>query len=734
MKEKFQSSETNCSSTEIEAPKGVLVVGDWNVDEHWVVDDHRSPSGSRTGKRHSRALHLPECSVRSLCGAGQVATILHQSHLTGSDQILLYGLGIWHPDDTDELMQMLDPNTNVGKVPYRLNIGSTVKDNTTLSRTKLFNIADDNWEFDVSTTRIIRVYRPTSGKIELIHRIDWEIPIPPEARCNIFSIENNILAKLRTDIEVSDIVVKDLRKGVICKELVKLLASTFPEANWYVSSKAWKPLWIDYLPARKVKLFLVPQLAAQAATKEDSFSSFYWIIPQGQTSSDALKLMEEMVERFQHALVVVLPDGMSVLARPPLAENKTIQGFMQPNSGDSTLLSLVPMASVFFPTLVARLINYGSRTSSDGKDYFGDLRQSLAFTNHWMELEKHRLIYNQWKPDEDQQFDVTKQYKDSFPWRIFDWESEKINWREAYSDRGVISPRNNRPKEFHLWRAMIDVNGYVTCVDSKRKILQELLSQGQLFRHRTKRQHTSFMLLDLPGSGKSFLVSRLAKALGMRYLPFNVTQMVSRSDLLHCFDTIVTIQAQDPEQPILVFFDEINARLDGYHVYDFFLAPMEDGIYVRSGNSFYIGPCYWIFAGTRLPSGDQEEKGTDFESRLTLPPFDLKPKLSEQREAELARLEKVYLGVASLRAAFPDVRLVSDYVLEVFRTLPRDVTPREISKFVKSFEYIRLATVTSENLPKAWEKTYQIPKRSISELEELLEKSIDDLVAIYGDV
>jgi|WetSurMetagenome_2_1015567.scaffolds.fasta_scaffold30767_3 hypothetical protein len=37
--------------------KRILVVGDWIVDEHWVTGIHRSPTSSRTGQTHRRALH-----------------------------------------------------------------------------------------------------------------------------------------------------------------------------------------------------------------------------------------------------------------------------------------------------------------------------------------------------------------------------------------------------------------------------------------------------------------------------------------------------------------------------------------------------------------------------------------------------------------------------------------------------------------------------------------------------
>ena len=75
----------------------------------------------------------------------------------------------------------------------------------------------------------------------------------------------------------------------------------------------------------------------------------------------------------------------------------------------------------------------------------------------------------------------------------------------------------------------------------------------------------------------------------------------TRNDLIECFDAIVTSQAQEPNQAVLVFVDEINAKLDGQHVYDTFLAPLEEGIYVRAGKTFHIGPCLWIFAGTEEP-------------------------------------------------------------------------------------------------------------------------------------
>ncbi len=194
------------------------------------------------------------------------------------------------------------------------------------------------------------------------------------------------------------------------------------------------------------------------------------------------------------------------------------------------------------------------------------------------------------------------------------------------------------------------------------------------------------MLIASPGSGKTFLVRRLADAVKLRFLGFNITQMIGKSDLLDCFDTIVTNQAQNREQSLLVFVDEINAKLDSQHVYDTFLAPLEEHVYVRAGKTFHIDPCVWVFAGTERPMSqkgaehDKSDKASDFESRLTLPPVDLKVGSASEDQ-----VEKVYLGVSLLRKAFPDVRWVSKKVLQAFHSLPRDLEAREIKHFVESF-------------------------------------------------
>src|ERR1700737_2028857 len=101
-------------------PKKILIVGDWVVDEHWVIGVHRSPTSSRTGQSHYRALHHSGSTVESLCGAGRTASILDQVRFQGKDFSKIIGVGLWHQDDTDVLTAMLDPQCSTRKTPHQL--------------------------------------------------------------------------------------------------------------------------------------------------------------------------------------------------------------------------------------------------------------------------------------------------------------------------------------------------------------------------------------------------------------------------------------------------------------------------------------------------------------------------------------------------------------------------------------------------------------------------------------
>jgi hypothetical protein len=215
--------------------------------------------------------------------------------------------------------------------------------------------------------------------------------------------------------------------------------------------------------------------------------------------------------------------------------------------------------------------------------------------------------------------------------------------------------------------------------------------------------------------------------------------MIHRESLFDIFDAIATQQAENTRRgeygkAVLVFVDEINARLDNDYTYGAFLAPLENCFYVRDGRNISLRPCIWLFAGTRLnpdqlkahgrdqTTRDPGGKISDFKSRITIfeeIDFDSLKDVyrkddtkmaswttSEQRLDLLsreARLEQVYLGVSMINRTFPDVRRVSKDVLFGFWKLDPEKSPsRTLRKLALAFNNVQYGVIRREN----WEDQY----------------------------
>lgn len=686
----------------------VLVVGDWLVDEHWVVGEHRSDSSSRPGLRHTRALHTANCSVRALCGAGQVATILYNA-TTGSKHLFeVLGLGIWHRADEDELQFMLDPKNNEGNNPHRL-IPVSRASQDLMARVRLVNLAGPLLSDQVGTTRVLRVYEQKRPGVELRDRLDWELRLSQGLRAQLEREGAKQIGTISKLSQTDRVVVKDLGKGVVTTRVIEALRAIAAEAEWFVSSKAWRPGWYSALPADRVRVLLIPQLAARKAVESDRVPLSTWITVGDRASKEALDEMSALAAMFPNAHVLALPEGMAVLAREQHAGDDGI-GLKQTATQDSQRLKVVPMASVFFPALLSEL-HYRKGLLKIC------IERALSFTEEWTRQEYRRVLDDNWRPTDKQNLNVEGdgEYEQHYEVEAFGWESALRHWDNARASHGIVFYRTVEAK-LQLWRAMTEVRGYISLVPSKRFVLQTLVRHGLEFK-RGPRRSMAFMLIDRPGAGKSYLVECLAKHLGMRILAFNITQMLTRHDLMACFDKIATTQAQSRDENLLVFVDEVNAPLDGQHVYDAFLAPLEDSIYVRSGNTFHISPCFWVFAGTDRPrahdgSDGLPDKGSDFESRLTKPPLSLR--VSDD-ESNAARVEKIYVGAAALQRCFPDVRRVSQKVLGAFDILPETITAREIAQLAKGFRNVQYGMVTSANLPANWHLERKVPRDKFEE-------------------
>jgi len=770
---KRRAAEPHPPHSTTPATPRILILGDWLVDEYWLLGEQRSANSRRRGERHTLALHDLSTSIRSLGCAGAVATLLarfgkqddsavsalddpalpqhgphSQATVVTSPAFELIGLGAWHDDDTDAIKQLIDPTNHFEQSHHRLSFPdpSRRKDGRPyepLSNVTLHNLRNKNPEgHSPATTRIVRLYDRSGTELQLAQRIDWELEattwVLPEETDAGFQALNETLSKAA----VTHVIVADHGRGVVNHDTIEAVSKRFPDALWYVFSKSYQPSWLAALRKLLLKrdalcnmqlLFLNPTAAEEAIGHDPDWTSSTWITQQNVPTRDALKFMEDATKQYPSADIVVAPKGMSVIAtlmdhgtaishkpvadsHEPLRKALFNAKHVLPERGE-----LLPASTVLFPLYCAHLIAFGRGQRQTW------LENSLTFTAHWIQKEGRRFVSNGFLPKGDQICQASPSvvyYCDGFECRslartlllkpIQDYEMDR--WSDAFNvtKRGIISAGyTDGRKVFDLWRGTTDIDRYVACVRKKRKLIQKLVQITRDFVKRPDRRHTSVYIADTPGSGKSYLVERLARETHIRKLEFNITQLLDKSDLLHCFDTIVTTQAQSPGDALLVFFDEINALLDTRHVYDSFLAPLEQGIYVRSGNQFHIQPCLWVFAGTDspalstdAPNHDRSEKASDFLSRLSNKPFDLSGRDAAGKpgpeDLEMARLEKIYIAVANLKSAFPDATEVSEALFELFSRIPEATGPRQIRTYFREFRDVQRGRVTMKNLPTNW--------------------------------
>ncbi len=668
-------------------PKEILVLGDWVVDDYWVVSEHRAKGASRVGGAFSRALHGPTGSVQALCGAGQVASILVQcGSETDQPTFFVHGIGSWDDYDRTIIQGMLDPIYTQKRTPHQMAFKGSTGGNL-LINSRLHNLQSPDRR---GTTRVFRIYRHTKAdQIVLEQRIDWDWePESADSSRDLPKIKGNI----------GHIIIKDLDKGAVTRLRVDELKKRYPNAKWYVSSKVWDPEWISVIPKDKLQLLFVPLRAALDAVRTKSLEPDWVSSPKGVPSLQTLSWIGDSSSKFVNADIIVQASKEHILAT--CRRDGSVLGTVM-EIDLKIQLELVPMASILFPALIAQAI------ANSDSDFEDRLPRVISFTKEWVSGEMKRLTKESWTSSRR---DALSESDLSTDIRLKDWVAMKEDWSNAFKGVGTIETNGTQPKEFQLWRAMSVFDEYVSCSASKTRQLSDLLTACQQFLEAQvkDRRHSSFMLIDDPGSGKSFLVECLAKKLGIKHLEFNLTQMGSRRELLECFRSISAFQSESSTMPIIAFFDEINAKVDGKHIYDAFLDPMEKGSFMHEGKLFHLRPLIWLFAGTENPGrSSASDKGPDLESRLLLSPMHLTHAeeangLDPHPYLESQCVERVYVGVATMLSVFPEVTSVSEKVLQAFRRLPPELGPRGIKRLIKGFQYVQRGKITYRNFPDKW--------------------------------
>lgn len=538
--------------------------------------------------------------------------------------------------------------------------------------------------------------------------------------------------KLRDRLEplkdqVDAIVVKCLAKGVVSDELVALLSDVFPHTPWFISSKlGTKAAWLTKLKPETLRLLFLPPIPL--GNLEDVAE---WRAANRRPSREAIDYLEKCRRDYRKFLVrqgsaiVAMPTGLSLLALllrslSFLDEGDIVTKYVS-KFGDTleTMTPRIGKASVFFASLVANMLfNPTTSDALEECDPFAlGLRRAVDRTIAWRRNEEQRLGAEPPQNSEaaygpDLLQGGEEQLKGRYSIDPTPWAECTRHWKQSQSGLGIVYDEPGLYR-FDVWRGMSIVDGYVALTAMRRRAVSRLYRLVQSFakaQPRPERQ-VSCLLLDAPGRGKSLLVRKVAKRLDIEYRSINITQVVDRADLLGQLDAVVTGQTEAPQRAFLVFVDEIDSPLGDALWHVEFLAPLEDGYYIRGGNRFHIRPCVWVFAGSRGAEASEDagppKKFKDFESRLTHGTIRLSSPDGCRRDAGEAataratdpeRLERVYIGVSMLRDRFPDLKSVSVGVLAAFYRIDPRVGIRRIRHFVDGVQNVQDKIVCMRNV------------------------------------
>jgi hypothetical protein len=652
----------------------ILIVGDWMVDEYWFLVRHHSDISAHTGFVHYRLACDEIDTVSGLCGAGHVARVLYQLRAKNNDNYKLVGLGKWHGDDQDIIGHLVHAGIQEGsKLCPVASAAFRLKP----------QICDQNPDIELlsldknsKTIRVVRLYHQENGGIEQINRIDWEPERQPTDN-EEYKLKEMTLPNKN---EVKFIVIQDFQKGVVTRQLIEDIKDLYPNARWFVRSKTQRPEWLNVISNSLEVFFIGPEIAATISPWDNWMNN-------SRVTDTSLKIIEKLPGKN----VVLISNKHEVIVR---ADNNCITG---KSEHLPTPITELGWPSAFFASLVHSSWP-GNRDINDD-----DIKKALMLADKFGNL----IVPQKSAPTKPGK----TEHNNTYPTSISKWDIEMKNRKQAKENLGLIEYKkdeNNIELCLEVWRGSTQLPGYISCIEEKQEIIDRIGRHLRRFAiAETPPRSLSIMLQADPGSGKTFLAKRLADVFGFSFLRYDVTQMIHRDEMLDLFDTVATRQANIKEK-VLVFVDEINALLDGSHAFGAFLAPLEEGIYIRRGKYFSLKPCIWVFAGTKLESEDMSagEKLSDFESRMELiEKIDYKSLESHCKDSiettilrNQARLEQVYLGATLIKNHYSDVREISEEVLRQFYGMdPANAPARKIRKMATSLSNVQYGRITRKN-------------------------------------
>ena len=634
----------------------IVVIGDWFIDENWLVAKHRTYSSSYTGDVHYLSKHKEiDKRMISLCGTSEILEVLRSYFEKSSEKFKIIGFGAWNrnddpilqcglcPEHHKEKCKYLTPYTirslldveeinEARNCPYSINKKEpcTYLPNLVNLAKKINDSKGKKKEIvrEVSTNRIIRCYEGYgSGKPHLLYRFDWQLQIS-DSELDYTIINKHLNKYKENNNNITEIVIEDHGKGVInttsIREIIKAIGENKAKTiNWYIRSKIDNPVWMDELRKNKIEVRLQVIDYKLALYRKGPRQWTYG----KELSRASLEILAELTQDvwYKHTEQVIPEHGIkshraAVLFDENTAiakENKRCYNLYRP-TGPKQLIN-IGRTTIFFIALIAQDL---SKENND-KDFGIQCDNAMKCAFKWSKESSEA-----WNAEDPYFYgeytgalkslgeDTNSKFEESNYDEL--WEK----WIDSSIKNGILG--KDKEKRIEVWRGRGILEEYVCVGSPKRDKINYLVTEISKFNSQKDPKYPfNCLLVSSPGWGKSYLARCIAKYFNMPYLGFSLAHMANTTDLIDCFDTICSLQ-NTTEEKVLIFMDEINCEIEGNSAISLLLGPIWEGTFVRNGKTYRLSPAVWIFASTEPVEGLMEiKKGSDFVSRLNGPAIDL---------------------------------------------------------------------------------------------------------------
>lgn len=644
------------------APHTIVLLGDWYIDENWLISPQELYHSSATGKVHYLARHRDTGEqVTNLCAAAALLETL-RSYLSSSVKLEapldFVAFGAWNPEDDDLFQRVLCPKNPEEKhlSPYTLSNFSTVgrlcedcqgnRENCIYSKL-LINLAGIEDRRRVSTNRVIRCFEGHGGAMpHQLYRFDWILP---------FDLPRERYDRITREIESRDVIavlIVDHGTGVVNERSVSRLieGTKGKDVRWFVRTKVDAPAWLNLL--KNVSLEMSVSDFRLAVHRKGARRWWHG----HHLGRAALELLGEMTGSYIYrhgeresqegprskSAVVLLNDNTVFAMATDTGDQYKCVSISQP-PGPKQIINLgrttIFCAALFAQRLRAILTKTAAATPSEqlGRECFAALqcayRWSKKASEKWSEeqFSLYEDYNNALSSVDDYAGQMERVNPDEYPWKTWDYAELWTHWNDSSAGLGTLKLQPTKPptsevrEVLQLWRGEGVLKGYICSGGPKRDTINHLVSAIGNFQASKDPTHSFCCLITSPpGWGKSFLAKSLASHSDMEFLEFSIAQMCDNHDLLDCFATIASTQSKTQKRT-LIFIDEVNAEIEGHNVMGLLLSPLWGGTFVKDRQTFRLNPSVWVFASTSSANDlrDSDIKGSDFLSRLNGPIIEL---------------------------------------------------------------------------------------------------------------